>query len=175
MWETHTKSLNLACYKFWEGVLLDILLDFFFWTNDDAKLRQTGLPFVRVPCYKFWQRFRNLAQAEPKPLIADSAHQNFGKRSVLQFLYFEMYGRIDCGRKLNRSVDVTKLATSFSTILSIPSGAAQQPRFRFGVRDHSVIAAVSTNRSAAFQPPSALASTSRGLLGKEQIEKGTNC
>ena len=73
MWETHTKSLSLACYNFWEGALLEILLELFFWKNDGANFGQMGLPFVRFPCYNFWQRFRNPAQAEPKPLIADSA------------------------------------------------------------------------------------------------------
>lgn len=65
MWETHTKSLSLACYNFWKGALLEILLELFFGINDGANFRQMGLPFVRFPCYNFWQRFRNSAQAGP--------------------------------------------------------------------------------------------------------------
>ena len=166
MWETQAKSLNLACYNFWKGALLDILLELFFWINDGVNFRQMGVPFVQIPCYNFWQRFRNPAQSGPKPLIANPARYIFGERSMLQFSYFETYGRIDFGRSSYWQCQRHGACYEFATMLSIPSGTAQQQRIRFCVRVINVIPAFITNRGAAFQLPSALATASLGGFGK---------
>ena len=85
---------------------------------------------------------------------------------MLQFSCFETCGRIDLRRNNYPRCRHHNACYEFATISSIPSGAAQQQRIRFGVRVDNVILAVITNRGATFQLPSALATTSLEGFGR---------